>query len=37
MATNKRQFTKRSIAKQIEFLVEECIKDYEKIHGKIDL
>lgn len=28
---------KRSIAKQIEFLVERCIKEYEDVHGKIDL
>lgn len=28
---------KRSIAMQIEFLVEECIKKYEADHGKIEL
>lgn len=28
---------KRSIAMQIEFLVEQCIKDYEKANGKITI
>lgn len=28
---------KRSIAMQIEFLIEECIKDYESQHGVIDI
>lgn len=28
---------KRSIAMQIEYLVEQCIKDYEKLHGEISL
>ena len=28
---------KRSIAMQIEFLIEQCIADYEKSNGKITL
>lgn len=28
-------YNKRSIAMQIEFLIEQCITDFEKEHGKI--
>lgn len=28
---------KRSIAMQIEYLVEQCIQEYEQAHGKINL
>lgn len=30
-------FNKRSIAMQIEFLIEECISDFEKTNGTITL
>ena len=30
-------FNKRSIAMQIEFLIEECISDFEKANGTISL
>lgn len=30
-------FNKRSIAMQIEFLIEECISDFEKANGTIPL
>lgn len=30
-------FNKRSIAMQIEFLIEECISDFEKTNGTIPL
>lgn len=30
-------FNKRSIAMQIEFLIEECISDFEKANGTITL
>ncbi len=28
-------YNKRSIAMQIEFLIEQCVADFEKEHGKI--
>jgi hypothetical protein len=30
-------FNKRSIAMQIEFLIENCITDFEKEHGTIEI
>ena len=30
-------FNKRSIAMQIEFLIESCITDFEKKHGVIEI
>lgn len=29
------EFNKRSIAMQIEFLIEQCVADFELQHGKI--
>lgn len=31
------EFNKRSIAMQIEFLIETCITDFEKEHGQIQI
>lgn len=35
MATNKRAFTMRMQAENIEYLIENCIEQYEKEHGEI--